>query len=85
MKISINSAEFGNIGCFLFVCLFVFMFLVCFCLVFVCLFVLTLTSLKRHCDVRCKAIDIMVSIERGDPYLSSSTKIIRIGGFIAKI
>ena len=45
-----------------------------------------LTSLKRHCDVKWRATGTcLVSMERGDSYLSSSTKIIRIRGLIAKI
>ena len=39
-----------------------------------------------QCDVKWRATGtLLVSIEREDSYLSSSTKIIRIGGLIAKI
>ena len=43
-----------------------------------------MTSLKRHCDVKWRATGtFLVSMERGDSFLSSSTKIMRIGGLIA--
>ena len=45
----------------------------------------TLTSLKRNCDVKWRAAcTSLVSKKREDSYLSSSTKIIRIGGFTVK-
>ena len=45
-------------------------------------FSVTLMSLKRHFDVYWY---FLVLMERGDLYLSSGTKIIGKGGFIAKI
>ena len=51
--------------------------------IFVCV---TLTSLKRHRDVKWRVIGtFLTSMEREGPYLSSSTKITKIEGFIAKI
>ena len=72
MKINISSAKICKS------CLFV-------CLIFFFKFVIQ-TSSKCYCDFIWRATGtFLVSMERGGPYLSSSTKIIKIRGFIAKI
>ena len=49
-------------------------------------FSVILTSLKRHCNAKWRATGTFLkSMEKWDSYLSSSTKIIRIGGLIANI